>query len=286
MANSFPKKVIRLADIPDGISEKEWKREFFFRIAKDEFGNHVKCQYDHGIRFAAAGTGVPWETFIDCYMSDDYCKYDRTTTWSFWHDGKNPNGWNRGTTFKSYIQKPNPKDKYHPQEMLCEYSLDCVYWNMKYACYEYAKSYNLWEFLNPKGIVYEVFATDAEKAKISGAADAAVAQKNMNEHLLKLFEFETHQCPGEYIKEVTYPVKFGNKVHDRHSFCRLNDRQGTGKLGIFFYDIGNFKSKFVTYDNLTTEKIDEIWKEWLEAVRAEHQAIADAALRDLEKAKE
>ena len=67
MANTFPKKVIRLADIPDGISENEWKREFFFRIAKDEFGNHVKCQYDHGIRFAAAGQaclGKPSSTAI------------------------------------------------------------------------------------------------------------------------------------------------------------------------------------------------------------------------------
>lgn len=176
MANTFPKKVIRLSDIPDGISQKDWKNEYFLRIAKDEFGICVKCQYGYygyglGIRFAAAGTGVPNETFIDCCMPDDTVQYDRTTTWRFWHDGKNPNGWNRGTTFNSCIQKPNPQDKYHPHKMRCEYSLDCVYWNMKYACYEYAKSYNLWEFLNPKGIVYEVFASDAEKAKISGAAE-------------------------------------------------------------------------------------------------------------------
>ena len=157
---------------------------------------------------------------------------------------------------------------------------------MKYACYEYAKSYNLWEFLNPKGIVYEVFATDAEKAKISGAADVAATQKKMNEHLLKLFEFETRQSPGEYIKEVTYPVKFGGNVHTRHPFCRLNDRQGTGKLGIFFYGIGKFKSRFWTYENLTTEKIDEIWKEWLDAVKNEHQDIAKAVLETLAKAKE
>lgn len=173
MANTFPKKVIRLSDIPDGISQEDWMNEYFFRIAKDEFGIHVKCQYGYGrgIRFAAAGTWVPWETFINYYIPDDAVQYDRTTIWRFWHDGINPNGWTRGTTFGSYLQKPNPQNKYHPHEMRCEYSLDCVYWNMKYACYEYAKSYNLWEFLNPKGIVYEVFASDAEKAKISGAAE-------------------------------------------------------------------------------------------------------------------
>jgi len=274
MANTFPKNILELEDIDENMSDQDFQA-IVCRLVKDEFGNHTKVDYGYSIRFASSVASVPRSSFVDYDARHQYSYRDnRPPTFAFFNPNlKNKSSWyEQAGRYVNYTQREvSGRQRTHDDDLEVELSHTCIFYNVKYATYEYCKFYKLWAFLNPKGWIFKNLLTEEEKAEV--LANDSTKQKKMNEYLKKDLGLRISSQPGVMAKDAVYTVSYKGNSLASYNFCVFDTMNDKNVWGIRFTQFWTGETKyngsedsFVPYTELTEEIIDEKFKTFLERV--------------------
>lgn len=294
MANTFPKTIIEVEDLDPNWSDSDFQA-MVCRIVKDEFGNHTKMDYGYSgysIRFAASGANNPRQEFIRYDARHTYyADRNQPPTFGFFVRAlKNPHGWGEGGQYVSYTNREvSGRQRTHDDDLEVELSHECVFYNIKMAVYEYCQTYKLWAFINPNGWVFKHLMTEEEKALV--LQNDSSKQKKMNDYVKKIPGMSVYQQPGVMSKEVTFKMTMNGRTLASYNFCTLDSMNDNNVYGIHFARLWTGSQKrqdeshtFIPYTELTTEKIDEMYKDLLMRIEEKHKLILGVTRMHLENA--